>query len=373
MASRPSPATHRPIGSWRRLLIACVLGVGFVWYSDDPPQLWAAWREGIATAGAPAADDLLAGTQPGRAVRATLTADSVLLSARGETVLLAPSFYDAYGDAAMAEHVTWTSSDPSVVTADPDGLVTGQGTGTAYVTGSLGSSTDSLLVTVEHRGAITVTFDDGWRTTYTEAFPIMKEFGFPANVAVNPGVLRYSGYMELSHLQELHEAGWSMVSHTVNHARLTELTDAEMDQELRSAKEFLDEQGFRGTDVFVVPYHDWDVRERNAVAKYHRTARGVSATVFPTDSLVSWMPSIRYDLTGVEADSLPYTTVEGRERLRAMLQRTEDEGLFMDLFFHHMPPDRVPALRETLAILEEFRDRVLPYHELYRESARMVW
>jgi peptidoglycan/xylan/chitin deacetylase (PgdA/CDA1 family) len=328
---------------------------------------------GIATPGAPAADEPLLEAQRGRAVRATLDADSVLLSARGETVLLAPSFYDAQGDAAMAEGVDWISSDPAVVTVAPDGLVTGQGTGTAYVTGSLGSSADSLLVTVEHRGAITLTFDDGWRTTYTEAFPVMKEFAFPANVAVNPGVLTYSGYMELAHLHELHQAGWSMVSHTMNHARLTELTVEELDLELRGTKEFLDEQGFRGSDVFVVPYHDWTERERNTVFQYHRVARSASARLFPTDSLVSWNPSLPYELTGVEADSLPYTSVEGRDRLRALLQRTVDEGVFMDLFFHHMPPERVGALRETLAILDEYRDRVMPYHELYRESARMVW
>jgi peptidoglycan/xylan/chitin deacetylase (PgdA/CDA1 family) len=352
--------------------------------SDGTGRAAASWRVGtgtgsqrasasIATLGAPAVAEFVVDAQPGETVLATLEADSVLLSARGETVYLAPAFYDAYGNAAMATDVTWTSSDPAVATAAPDGLVTGQGTGTAYVTGSLGDSADSLLVTVEHRGAITVTFDDGWRTTYTEAFPVMKEFGFPANVAVNPGTLTYSAYMGLSHLQELHEAGWSMVSHTMNHARLTELTVAEMELELRRAKEFLDEQGFRGTDVFVVPYHDWTERERNIVSRHHRAARGVSTSLFPTDSLVSWMPSLPYDLTGMEADSLPFTTVEGRERLRAMLQRTVDEGVFMDLFFHHMPPERVGALRETLAILDEFRDRVLPYHELYRESARMVW
>jgi peptidoglycan/xylan/chitin deacetylase (PgdA/CDA1 family) len=352
--------------------------------SDQTGHAAAVWRLGtgtglqrasasIATLGTPAVAEFLADAQAGEAVVATLEADSILVSARGETVYLAPAFYDAYGNPAMATDVTWTSSDPAVAVAAPDGLVTGQGKGTAYVTGSLGSSVDSLLVTVEHRGAITVTFDDGWRTTYTEAFPVMKEFGLPANVAVNPGTLTYSAYMELSHLQELHEAGWSMVSHTMNHARLTELTVAEMELELRGAKEFLTEQGFRGTDVFVVPYHDWTARERDIVSRYHRAARGVSTNQFPTDSLVSWMPSLPYNLTGMEADSLPYTTIEGRDRLRALLQRTVDEGVFIDLFFHHMPPERVGALRETLAILDEFRDRVLPYHELYRESARMVW
>jgi len=306
------------------------------------------------------------------AVAARLVADSVLLNGRGETAYLAPTFTDAYGNAAEPTEVTWASEDVGVATVAQDGLVTGRGGGTTWVTGSVGGTPDSLLVTVVLRGAITLTFDDGRRTAYTEAFPVVREYGFVANVAVNPGTVSFPANMGLAHLQELHEAGWSMVSHGMNHLNLTTLTPGELDYELRAAKEFLDEQGFRGTDIFVVPYHDWTDRERLAVSRYYRAARGITANFFPTDSLVYWMPSQPFDLTGMAADYLPYTTVEGRDRLRALLQRTVDEGRFVDLFFHEVPPENVPALRETLAILGEFRDRVLPYAALYPAYARTV-
>ncbi len=55
-----------------------------------------------------------------------------------------------------------------------------------------------------------------------------------------------------------------------------------------------------------------------------------------------------------------------------MLQRTLDEGRFLDVLFHQIPPANVPALRETLTIIDTFRDRVLPYHELYPKFARVV-
>ena len=50
-----------------------------------------------------------------------------------------------------------------------------------------------------------------------------------------------------------------------------------------------------------------------------------------------------------------------------------DEGAFLDLFFHHLPPGNVDAFRATLAVVDEFRERVLPYHELYPAFARSVF
>jgi len=317
--------------------------------------------------------ELAADAHAGPTAAMTLVADSALISAHRETLLLVPTFGDAWGNASEAVPVTWTSSDTAVATVSPAGLVTGRDAGAAFVRGSGGAWADSLLVTVSLRGAITVTFDDGWRTTFTQAFPVFREFGIVANVGLNPSTVTWTGYLHLADLKSLHEAGWSIVSHTMTHAHLPDLTNEELDYELRASKEFLDAQGFRGTDVLIVPYHDWGARERSAAASYYRAARAATASSFwPRDSLVSWMPATPFGLTGMEADSLPYTTAAGRERLRALLQRTVDEGVFVDVFFHEVPPENVGALRETLSVLEAFRGRVLPYHELFPLSPREV-
>lgn len=352
--------------------------------SDEEGRADALWRLGsragpqraaasIVSHGTTVVAEFIAEAQAGPPADLTLTADSVLISAARETVLLVPAVMDALGNAVQVTDVPWSSSDPSVATVTTAGLVTGVQAGATYVTGSVGASSDSLLVTVTLRGAITVTFDDGWLTTYEQAFPVFQEFDLSANVAVNPGTVGWPGYLGLSHLQALHDAGWSMVSHGMRHARLPDLTDADLDGELLEAREFLDAQGFRGSDIFIVPYHHWGDRERTAVARHHRAARGITGSqFFPTDSLVGWMPSEPLDMTGMEADSLPYTTAQGRDRLRALLQRTSDEGVFVDLFFHGVPPENVAALRQALGVVSEFRDRVLPYHELFPETPREI-
>jgi len=304
---------------------------------------------------------------------AVLIADSILISARGETAFLAPTHRDAFGNTSSGSGLVWVSRDPAVATVAADGLVTGVATGSTYVTAGFGPPSDSILVTVAMRGAITITFDDGFITAFTNAWPVFQEFGLPGNVGVNPAQVGFPTYMTMANLDELHAAGWSMVSHTMTHDTLITRSAAQLDFELRASQQWIDDQGYRGSNVFIVPFHIWGARERDAIGTIYEATRGFSVTQVTPDSLVSWQPSNPFDLTGMEADLLPFTSLAGRNRLRAQLQRTLDEGLFLDLFFHRLLSADVAAFRATLAVVNEFRDRVLPYHELYPRFARSVF
>ncbi len=85
------------------------------------------------------------------------------------------------------------------------------------------------------------------------------------------------------------------------------------------------------------------------------------------------MPDDPHQLTAREADLLPYTTAAGRDELRTLLRRVVEEGAFLDIFFHRVPAENVSALRELLVVLDEFRPRVLPYHELFPVTTRTVY
>ena len=310
---------------------------------------------------------------PGAAASVSLSADSVLLSGTGEEVRLVPVVLDAWGNAADAGEVSWLSRAPGVAGVDPAGTVTAAGPGTGWIVAALDAPLDSVRVSLVPRGAITLTFDDGWRSVYENAWPVLQDFpAIRANVGVYTEAVGWPGYLTEAHLAEFHEAGWSMVSHTVSHDSLTTLTAPELDHELRDSQEWLRARGFRGTDILIAPYHDLTDAERTAAATYYRAARGISAHATVPETLAPWMPDQPFHLTGIPADDLPYTTSEGRDRLRALLQRTLDEGRFLDVFLHQVPPENVDALRAMLEVMEEFGDRVLPYHELFPAAPRIV-
>lgn len=343
--------------------------VGAVWELGTAAGTQRAFAQ-IDSRGQTVVVEFLADAEAAEAVTASMVADTVLLSAAGETAFFAPAFADEWGNVAEAAPLAWSSRDEAVATVASDGLVTGAGEGSAWIVASMGAPVDSVEVTVALRGAITITFDDGWRTVYDNAVPVMEEFGLVGNVGVYTGVVGAPAFMTEAQLDELHAAGWSMPSHTVSHDTLTTLSASALDFELRASKAWLDDRGYRGTNVLIAPFHEFEDRERVAASAYYTAARGEPAS---TDSLTTWRPDNPYRLAGFDAELLPFTTSEGRDVLRALLQKAVDEGSFVDVYFHHMPVANVDAFRATLEVFEDFRDRILPYHELYPLFARTVF
>lgn len=88
-----------------------------------------------------------------RLARLALSPDAVLLEALGANSQLEVTPQDANGH-RMSADVRWTSSDPSIVTVDGDGLVTAKGHGTATVTATSGTYSATVTVNVSLYPAI---------------------------------------------------------------------------------------------------------------------------------------------------------------------------------------------------------------------------
>src|SRR5690606_35508059 len=65
---------------------------------------------------------------------------------------------------------------------------------------------------------ILLTLDDGWKSVYTDAFPILKEFNYPFSLYL------YKNYVDLGAkslttpmIKEMMQAGASIGSHSVSH------------------------------------------------------------------------------------------------------------------------------------------------------------
>ncbi len=66
--------------------------------------------------------------------------------------------------------------------------------------------------------SIVITVDDGWKATYTDAFPILKEFGYPFTVFLYKNYVDGGGKALTSPMiQEMMKHGASIGSHSVSH------------------------------------------------------------------------------------------------------------------------------------------------------------
>lgn len=103
------------------------------------------------------------------------------------------------------------------------------------------------------KGMISLTLDDGFKTSIDTAYPILKKYGVTATHFVISDYLSFSRYMNQSDLQTLVAAKHEVQDHTKTHKNLTLLTLDDMQTEIVGSKSNLQEIGFK-TTVFNYPY-----------------------------------------------------------------------------------------------------------------------
>ena len=113
---------------------------------------------------------------------------------------------------------------------------------------------------------IHITFDDGFEGMLTHALPRLKRHQIPATLFAvsdrsggtndwmhNRGFPRRN-ILSWQQLKELDSAGITIGSHTRHHARLTELSDEAMVDEISSSKKILEDNLGKKVDYFAYPY-----------------------------------------------------------------------------------------------------------------------
>ena len=118
------------------------------------------------------------------------------------------------------------------------------------------------------KNAVVITFDDGWRSTYTEVFPEMQKLGFPFTVFIYPRIIGQTSHaLSWKQVKEMADAGVDIESHSFSHPFLTKRRHATvddrdyyqwLDHELEGSKKMIEKETGHTVSFLAYPYGDYD-------------------------------------------------------------------------------------------------------------------
>jgi large repetitive protein len=123
------------------------------------------------------------------------------------------------------------------------------------------------------RGFVTFSFDDGIRQGKVAG--LLKKYSIHATFYIysDPVLLNWKEYFTPAQVKALSQAGHEIGSHTRTHPHMTELSDADLLEEVRGSKQALEDMTGQSVKTFAYPYGEYDQRVINVVRQYHIAAR----------------------------------------------------------------------------------------------------
>lgn len=126
---------------------------------------------------------------------------------------------------------------------------------------------------------ITVTFDDGWESVYTQATPLLQKYGIPTTQYVLSGVEKNKGYMTFKQVKALDQAGHEIACHSVDHADLTTLNQDKLLGELANCKSTLQEKLDIQVTDFASPYGATNLATISAIKQTYGSHRNTNGDI----------------------------------------------------------------------------------------------
>ena len=176
-----------------------------------------------------------------------------------------------------------------------------------------------------NRALVSLTFDDGWRSIYTNGLPLLNKYGFVSTQYLLTGTIDYPDYMTVAMMNAFKNQGSEIASHTINHYDLTTLNNSQLNLELSKSQSDLRTWTGASADNFATPYGAYNSNVLNAVKQYYRSHRGVEEGYNTKDN---------FNIYNIKVQNMLYTTTPAQ--VQAWVNQALADGSWLVLVYHEV-------------------------------------
>jgi len=195
---------------------------------------------------------------------------------------------------------------------------------------------------------VALTFDDAYHSVYSEAYPRLRERGWPFTVFVSPGYIDgdYSNYVSWGQLREMERNRVTIANHSLSHPHLVHRREGEsadawrrrVRHEIAGAQERLGEQLDHPAKLLAYPFGEFDPAVESIARELGFVGFGQQSGAFGRNNDFAALP--RFPIATGFA-SLDTFALKVRSRPLPVVRREPESGMLG-------PDAERPALRLTL-------------------------
>ena len=100
---------------------------------------------------------------------------------------------------------------------------------------------------------LAITFDDGLKNNFTNAYPILKKYNFPATIFVTTDFIGKKNFLTLEDIKIMQTSNITIGSHTISHTVLPWMKDENIRKEVFGSKKILEELTGKRINLFSYP------------------------------------------------------------------------------------------------------------------------
>lgn len=188
----------------------------------------------------------------------------------------------------------------------------------------LQSVTTDVITVPNNYNYISLTFDDAWRSVYTNALPLLNKYNFKSTQYLLTEVTTWSGYMDELMMRAFYTQNHEIGSHTVSHPDLTTLPVPQITTELVNSKNWLQTR-FGPVTSFASPYGAYNNTTINEIAKYYTSHRTVDE---------GYNTKVGFNPLKLKVQNIVQTTTT--QEITAWIQESKKQNAWLILVYHQI-------------------------------------